>query len=296
MNNIPIKKYRVKRVFKWLKRKLIPSTVLAHKVVRKWRMNDSDDWPPDDRRDESGLQRYEYSWLSQNGEDGIIRYLFSEIGFESRYFVEFGFGARQCNALRLMVHEKFRGLMMDGSEEQCDFFNRAAKKLEFPGVKAVRTFIDLDNLELLISDNCVPHEIDFLSVDVNGNDYWFWEKLEVISPRLACIEYNSGLGPDWSCTIPYAADFERFSAHPSGFFAGASLQALESLGKRKGYRLIGCDTTGTNAFFLRNDIDSPQIATLTAREAFKPHANWIGRGITEAEQLEIMRTMPYVDV
>ena len=83
---------------------------------------------------------------------------------------------------------------------------------------------------------------------------------------------------------------------PSGFFAGASLQALESLGKMKGYRLVGCDATGTNAFFLRDDIDPPQIDTLTAREAFKPHANWVGRGITEAAQLEIMRSLPYVDV
>ena len=218
MDKIPIKKYRVKRVFKWLKRKLIPRSALANKVVRKWRKEDTANWPPGEHRDESGLQRYEYSWLSQNGEDGIIRYLFSEIGFQSRYFVEFGFGARQCNALRLMIHEQFRGLMMDGSGEQCDFFNRAVEKLDIPGVKAIQAFIDLDNLESLISDNGTPFEIDFLSIDVNGNDYWFWEKLKVISPRLVCIEYNSGLGPDWSCTIPYAADFERFNVHPQWVF------------------------------------------------------------------------------
>jgi hypothetical protein len=247
-------------------------------------------------RDQSGLQRYEYSWLSQNGEDGIIRYLFDEIGYESRCFVEFGFGAKQCNALRLMMHEQFCGLMIDGSAEQCELFNRAATALLTPDAKAVQAFIDRDNLEALITDNGISGEIDFLSIDVNGNDYWFWDLLEVISPRLVCIEYNSGLGAEWSCTIPYSADFERYSAHASGFFAGASLRALESLGQTKGYRLLGCDATGTNAFFLRNDIDAPQIQTLAAKEAFKPHANWLGRGISEAEQLDIMRSMPYVDV
>lgn len=296
MKSAPIKKYRVKRAFKWVKRKLIPRSVRAQKVVRKWRREDTDNWPPTAHSDQSGLQRYEYSWLSQNGEDGIIRYLFAEVGYESRYFVEFGFGARQCNALRLMIHEQFRGLMMDGSAEQCDFFNRAAAKLKVPDVKAIHTLVDLDNLESLIADSNVPPDIDFLSIDVNGNDYWFWEKLDVISPRIACIEYNSGLGPEWSCTIPYAADFERFSVHPSGFFAGASLRALETLGEKKGFRLVGCDSTGTNAFFLRDDIDAPQIPTLTAREAYKPHANWVGRGISEAEQLEIMRSMPYVEI
>lgn len=296
MDKIPVKKYRVKRVFKWLKRTLVPTSVRARKVTRKWRRKDTSDWPPRALSGKNGLHRYEYSLLSQNGEDGIIRYLFSEIGFQSRYFVEFGFGALQCNALRLMLHEGFRGLMMDGSAEQCDFFNRAAENMKIPGVRAVNTFIDLENLESLFRDNDVPAEIDFLSIDVNGNDYWFWEKLECTSARVACIEYNAGIGPSLSWTIPYAADFERFNAHPSGFFAGASLKALETLGKKKGYRLVGCDSTGTNAFFLRDDIDAPQIPTLTAEEAFMPLANWLDRGISEAEQLEIMRALPYVEV
>lgn len=296
MVDVPVKKYRVKKAFKRLRSFLVPNALKTKKVVRKWSRKDSDDWPPETHEDESGLQHYEYSWLSQNGEDGILRYLFEEIGFESRIFVEFGFGAQQCNALRLMIHEKFGGLMMDGSAEQCDHFNRAAQAMNIPNVQAVCTFIDLENLESLISENGIPREIDFLSVDVNGNDYWFWEKLEVVSPRVACIEYNAGMGPSWSCTIPYSADFERYAAHPSGFFAGASLKALETLGQKKGYRLVGCDATGTNSFFLRDDIVAPNIPTLTAQEAFKPHANWISRGISEAEQLEIMRSMPYAEV
>jgi hypothetical protein len=35
---------------------------------------------------------------------------------------------------------------------------------------------------------------------------------------------------------------------------------------------------------------------LTAREAFRPHRNWLGRGISEAQQLEIMKEMPYEEV
>ena len=117
-----------------------------------------------------------------------------------------------------------------------------------------------------------------------------------ISPRVVCIEYNAGLGPDLSLTVPYDDEFERYAKHPGGFFHGASLAALESLGKRKGYYLIGCDKTGTNAFFLRDDIQIDGVPALTPREAFRPHANWLGRGISEAEQLEIMRAMPYENV
>ena len=96
--------------------------------------------------------------------------------------------------------------------------------------------------------------------------------------------------------MPYDDEFERYAKHASGFFHGASLAALESLGKRKGYYLIGCDSTGTNAFFLRDDIEIDGLPALTAREAFRPQAGWLGRGISEAEQIEIMRSMPYEEV
>lgn len=82
----------------------------------------------------------------------------------------------------------------------------------------------------------------------------------------------------------------------SNAYRRASLSALESLGRRKGYYLIGCDSTGTNAFFLRNDISIEGLRRLTPGEAFRPHANWLGRGISEAEQLAIMRELPYEEV
>ncbi len=296
MVDIPVKKYRVRRAKKWLKRTLIPFAVRARKVRAKWRKPDSKSWPPSSQAGVPGLARYEYSWLSQNGEDGIIRYLFEQIGFESRWFVEFGFGPVQCNSLRLMKHEDFRGLLMDGSSENVEFFNYAARRSGFEKVKAVQAFITRDNLQDLIRGHGVPREIDFLSLDVDGNDYWFWEALDCVSPRLVCIEYNAGIGPDLSLTVPYDPEFERYSQHPSGFFHGASLTALAALGKRKGFYLIGCDSTGTNAFFLRDDIAVSGVHALEPREAFRPHANWLGRGISEAEQLEIMQSMPYQEV
>ena len=296
MVDIPVKKYRLRRARKWLKRNVVPFSVRAKAVHSKWRKPDRKDWPVAALSDAPGLDRYEYSWLSQNGEDGVIRYLFDEIGFESRWLVEFGFGAVQCNALRLVVHEQFHALMMDGSADNVAFFNDAARQLNLPGAKAVQAFINRDNLSDLLAANNVPQDIDFLSLDVDGNDYWFWQALDRVSPRVVCIEYNAGLGPDLSCSVPYDENFERFAVHPSGFFHGASLAALESLGRKKGFYLIGCDRTGTNAFFLRDDIRIDGVPALTSREAYRPHANWLGRGISEADQLAIMKTMPYVEV
>lgn len=291
-----VKKYRTKRAFKWLKRHFVPLAVRARKTQRRWRRKDRQNWPPAGADPAGGLQQYEYRLLSQNGEDGILRFLFSEVGFNSRYFVEFGFGAHQCNSLRLILHENFKGLLMDGSRENCEFFRIAAAKRGVTGVNAVCTFLTRENLEDIILGQGVPAEIDLLSLDVDGNDYWFWETLERISPRVVCIEYNAGIGPSLSWTVPYDPQFERFAKHPSGFFHGASLKALEKLGRGKGYRLVGCDSTGTNAFFLRDDIKAPNVSTLTSEEAYRPHENWLGRGFSEVEQLEIMKGLPYVEV
>tara|TARA_B100000959_G_scaffold193192_1_gene202009 strand:+ start:2022 stop:2912 length:891 start_codon:yes stop_codon:yes gene_type:complete len=296
MQNIPVKRYFLRRFTKWLKRLLISESYSIKRLIKKWKKNDIPPLSSKEQKKLTGINRYESSIFSQNGEDGIIRYIFSVIGFESRYFVEFGFGAHQCNSLRLMLHESFKGLLMDGSEEQCRIFNLSCKKMQLNNVLAVNAFIDTTNLQKLIAQNNVPDEIDFLSIDVDGNDYWLWEILDCVSPRVVCIEYNSGIGSDYSWSTPYSADFERFAAHPSGFFAGASLKALESLGQRKGYRLVACDSTGTNAFFIRKDISAKEIITLSPKEAFYPHLNWLSRGITEKQQLEIMLSMPYVEV
>ena len=290
--NIPVKNYRLRKLKKFLKKTLISEKFKVKSLTKKWQIQDI----PEKNETNKELSFHEASLFSQNGEDGIIRYIFSQIGFESRYFVEFGFGAHQCNSLRLILHENFKGLMMDGSEEQCRIFNLTCKAKGIIDVHAANAFIDRDNLEHLIRSNNVPAEIDFLSIDVDGNDYWFWRCLQCINPRVICIEYNSGIGSKYSWTIPYNKEFERFSAHPSGFFAGASIKALESLGEKKGYRLVGCDTTGTNAFFLRNDLGNNQIPTLKASEAFRPHQNWIQRGISQDQQLEIMKLMPYIEV
>ncbi len=284
----------MRRARKWLKRTLVPVSLRARAVAAKWARPDLEAFPPRHRFEGRGLERFEYSWLSQNGEDGILRYVFDQIGSESRWLVEFGFGAKQCNALRLLVKEGFSGLLMDGASENVDLFNSAATKLKLGDrAIAVQSFITRANLEELIVSHEVPYDIDFLSIDVDGNDYWLWETLNCVSPRVVCIEYNAGLGPELSVTVPYDDAFERFAKHPGGFFYGASLAALVKLGEQKGYYLIGCDSTGTNAFFLRNDVAIDGLPKLPTSEAFRPHANWLGRGISEAEQLEITSAMPY---
>ena len=64
-------------------------------------------------------------------------------------------------------------------------------------------------------------------------------------------------GPNIAVTVPYKSDFDRSNIHPD--FFGASLGAFVKLGKKKGYRLVGCNKYGFNAFFMRNDLGKKEF-------------------------------------
>ncbi len=109
-------------------------------------------------------------------------------------------------------------------------------------------------------------DVDLLSLDVDGNDYWVWQALTACSGRVVVLEYNSMFGPDRAVTIPYDPKFNRRD-HRFCYF-GASLAALTKLSASKGYRLVAVEPTGVNAFFLRDDI-APAIPAVDPAAAYR---------------------------
>jgi hypothetical protein len=76
---------------------------------------------------------------------------------------------------------------------------------------------------------------------------------------IVVVEYNSTFGSKQAVSIPYDAGFERSRAHYSQLYWGASLRAFCSLGTRKGYAFVGCNSAGNNAYFVRRDRLGPLI-------------------------------------
>lgn len=274
------------------------NTPTVPEILESWKKCDVKKWPSVDLNDDnkSKLKTYEYGILSQNGEDGIIRYLFSEIGYGSKIFLEFGFGVTQNNSLRLMLHEGFSGLFIDGSKIEVKRFNQSIKRIGITNVKAVHKLITVENLKSIIVENELPKDIDLLSIDVDGNDYWFWEEITYLNPKIVIVEYNASLGFIRSQTVPYDPFFDRNKKHRSGFYHGASLAALFKLGSKKGYSLVGCDSNGVNAFFVRNDCLVGSIKALSPEEAFFPITKGIKHGLSTEEQYEVIKEMPYIDI
>jgi hypothetical protein len=135
-------------------------------------------------------------------------------------------------------------------------------------VKAECEFITTDNINEIFLRNGIKGDIGLLSVDIDGNDYWVWESINCIQPRIVVAEYNSLFGAHAKVSTPYRPDFYRGDAHHSKVYYGASISALSHLGYRKGYSLVGSNLAGNNVFFVRNDLLGT-LKALTPEEAYK---------------------------
>jgi hypothetical protein len=110
-------------------------------------------------------------------------------------------------------------------------------------------------------------DIGILSIDVDGNDYWIWNAIDCIQPRIVICEYNSLFGFEKAVTVPYDDNFIITEAHFSGLYWGASIAAFDFLAKKKGYSLIGSNSVGNNVFFVRDDFIG-NIPTYTPEQAY----------------------------
>lgn len=217
-----------------------------------------------------------FSVYSESDEDGCLLFIFSLIGFTNRKLVDLGAagGVNGSNTANLMINHRFHGLLVDGDA------SRVAKGREyyacnphtrlFPPI-FVHSWITRDNVNALLESHGFAGEIDLLSVDIDGVDYWLLEALTT-KPRVIVLEYNSVLGPDRSITIPYSDTFNAYQGHTSGGtpnYLGASLSAFVKLAKAKGYRLVGCNRYGYNAFFVQEGLAESQIPEIPIEECFR---------------------------
>ena len=130
-----------------------------------------------------------------------------------------------------------------------------------------QNLITAENINAVFAQAGMSGEIDLLSIDIDYNDYWVWKALTVVNPRVVVIEYNATLRPPMSLVVPY--DPTRMW-DGSNYF-GASLEALVRLGREKGYRIVGCNYAGANAFFVRDDVAGDRfLDPATSEEHYEP--------------------------
>lgn len=208
------------------------------------------------------LREVECKVHSQVGDDGIIQWLINNIEIPNQEFLEFGVqNYKESNTRFLLKHDNWRGVVIDGNRKFIDYIKNDALYWKHD-LKAIYSFITKKNINDLIQQNFALQDIGLLSIDIDGNDYWIWKEITSIKPRIVICEFNSLWGMVEEVTIPYQESFERSNAHYSHLYFGASLQALKCLGERKGYRFIGTNSSGINAFFVREDLAEGLLAKI----------------------------------
>lgn len=229
------------------------------------------------------LENFEYKWFSQDYEEGIIEEIFFHIGTSSKYYVEFGAidGFHASNTRRLREEFGWSGLLLDRDHEN-------------PSINLYKAFISSENIHSLFIKYEVPYEFDLLSIDIDYNDFYIWNTLDInYRPRLIVIEYNA-IHPPWEDkVVPYNPQ----AVWDGTNYFGASILALFNLGRKKGYSLIYADSQGANLFFVRNDLllTMKNVCFKNVNEVekiYKP-PNYGGKG-TEGNHKEDPYNRPYL--
>lgn len=218
--------------------------------------------------DPKRLLRHGFKVYSQHDEDGIIQEIFRRIGTTSRTFVEFGVETGvECNTVKLLI-EGWRGLWIEANAPACRSINALFEGfLKEKRLALAQSFVTAENINGLIKNGGFGGDIDLLSIDIDFNDYWIWKAIDAANPRVVVIEYNAGLRPPMSVTVPYQPN----RAGDGTNFFGASLEAFVRLGRTKGYSVVGCNISGSNAFFVRDDLCADHfIEPATAEEHYEP--------------------------
>ena len=228
------------------------------------------------RRARTGGDRRRLEWsgfklYSQSDEDGILAEIFRRIGAPHRSFVEFGCETGLENNSRFLLEQGWRGLWIEGYPDYVTGVRgNFHAKLQSGQLRLQQSYVNRSNINPLIQEAGFTGEVDFLSVDIDSNDYHVFEAIDVINPRVVCLEHNHEYKQGEHWVMPYDEDY-RWNPASARADYGASLAAMAALAERKGYRLVGCGLCSANGFYVRADLVGDKFAgPFTAAHLFNP--------------------------
>jgi hypothetical protein len=202
--------------------------------------------------------------FSQHEEDGLLLFIFAVIGIKHKTFVDIGSNdGVNSNCANFAVNFGWHGVFIDGDKTAIKrglhFYKRYPDPWHYPP-KFVCQKVTMENINEIITEAGFQGEIDLLSIDIDGNDYWIWDALEVISPRVIVVEANVELGYN-NVIVPYNAAYSHLKRHP--VYHGASPVAFNYLANKKGYKLVGANNYGHNMIFIKKELGYNYLPEVT---------------------------------
>jgi len=195
---------------------------------------------------------YKKNIFSQYGEDGIIEEIFKRLSDVSdKRCCEFGAwdGKFLSNTFNLITNHNYEAILIEADKKKFDELN-----VNFPDKKIIKinkfvNFSGENSLDNILENNSFNKYFDFLSIDIDGCDYWILESLSKFTPKIICIEFNP--------LIPNKVEF--IQEKNMKINQGSSAKSIIDLGLKKNYFPIA--STYCNLFFVHNNFKQ-KITTL----------------------------------
>ena len=173
----------------------------------------------------------------QTNESEIIDEILGSIGFENlcKKAAEFGGGDgfNLSNIRHLKENHNFEIKQIDCESKNPD---------------VIKAFITAENINEIFENNNI-NELDLLSIDIDGNDYWVWKSIN-IKPKVVVVEYNNNVDLEVAKTIKY----NKEHVFKNNDYYGASWLAFKKLGESKGYKLARSNRL--NMFFVAEEFSA----------------------------------------
>jgi hypothetical protein len=201
---------------------------------------------------------------SQFEEDGKLLFIFAILGIPNGTFVDIGSAdGINSNCANLALNFGWRGVFIDGNNNNIKrgetFYRDHPDTWAYPP-RFVHAMVTREEINDILMRASVPADVDLMSIDIDGNDYWIWDAIECITPKVVIIETGIEFGLR-SIVVPYDKNYVYPGRHPE--YHGASPVAMTKLARRKGYRLVGANDYGFNTIYVRKGLAEdtlPEVA------------------------------------
>ncbi len=191
--------------------------------------------------------------FTNDNEDGILLNIIAKTQCHSKTFVDIG--SNDCinsNCANLALHQGWSGVFIDGNKTVLErgrhiyskHLGKAANRFLF-----VDAVVTVNNINTILNNRVQQKEVDLLSIDLDGNDYFIWEAITAINPKIVIAEVQVEKG-----NTDYIPEFNSvFERYESNTPKGASPLSMLKLANKKGYELVAANKGGYNLFFVRQD-------------------------------------------
>jgi len=202
----------------------------------------------------NSINEAEEKFFSQNGEDGIIDFLLECMKINSPKFLEIGVEEYlECNTRLIYELRNSNGLIIDQKIDKKKLSNNL--ELWKGRLKVVEDSINHKNINDIINKYGFDKDLDLLSIDIDGIDYWVINELPEKFSKICIAEYNPVFGSKYEITVPNISNFNRTDYHYSNLCWGTSIKALINLMRKKKFIFLGTNSFKNNAFFVSNDYE-----------------------------------------